>query len=255
MSHQFHAAARTGAILALALSAACELQPFAATRTEHYREPVSGIGNIVCTSRNGGIELRGVPGADGIGVETVITARGATEAAAEDHMKMLRVGIERRDGGLAIEGIVPSDFDSDWSASFEFRITAPPELVARLVSHNGGLSVDAMAGDLEATTHNGGIRVDASSHRLELSSHNGGVVVACRGEGPVEGSIRSHNGGVRVALGERTAVVAADSHNGGVSFTAAMVVKQRGERSLVAEKGQGGGDLVVESHNGGVDIR
>ncbi len=244
-----------GPLTLLVALSGCGALPFAAQRERSLTMSAAGVTRVTCTSGNGGIEVRGDPLAAAISVRARVQARGHSQDEAEARAEALRVTIEQHGSELEVVGVEPEDHDSNWSTTFEYLITAPPALAQNLTSHNGSIVVEAMIGDLQALTHNGRVRAHTAAKVLALETHNGSIEVALDGNGPVQGSITTHNGAIDLQLGSRTAIVAADTSNGGVHAAEAFAVQQRDDNSMVVEAGHGGGQLEVATHNGRIEIR
>lgn len=243
------------AVLCALTIPACSVCNFEAQRQRSTRTPAAGLNSLSCTSHNGGIEIVGVAGAETVEIEAMLRARGETQDEAEEHVDRLDVSVERRGAELVIAGVRPGGFSDRWNAVFAFRITAPPELAQNLTSHNGGVTVEAMAGELAATTHNGRIRVSTRSSAIAVETHNGSIELELLGAGPVAGSLTTHNGAIEVHLGERAAVVDASTQNGRVDVQGAFAVRRQEKDEVELVAGQGGGKLSIVTHNGGVSIR
>jgi DUF4097 and DUF4098 domain-containing protein YvlB len=154
---------------------------------------------------------------------------------------------------LAVLGKVEGDAAPAWE-SFAFRIEVPAALAANLESHNGDIEVRGLAGEIAVVSHNGRIAIEAAAPRVRATSHNGGLALDLRGAGPVDATLETHNGEVDLRLGERTAAIEAETHNGGFEATGLedQVVT---ERTLRGKRGSGGGMVRIATHNGGIRIR
>jgi hypothetical protein len=241
-------------LLLFALTA-CNVPAFVAQRQRELREPATGLLSLSCRTDNGGIEVRGVAGADAIAIRVVMQARGDSRAEADANVAKLDVAVERHGAELALRGVWPDELDEDCSPSFAFTIEVPPELALQLVSHNGGLRAFDVSGDLHAGTHNGRIEARTGAGTVDLESHNGPIELQLDGTGPVRGHVRSHNGAVAVDLGGRAAEVLASTHNGTIAVARPEVETDRSDNSVLLRVGGGGSELQLITHNGDVTVR
>lgn len=232
----------------------CSFANYRAERTLDRSESAEGLAALVCTTHNGAITVRGIPGRDSIGVSAQLIAHGESEEDARDHVAQLDVRLERSGNELVIKSVAPSSLPWNASPTFAYTIDAPTGLALRLETHNGHVDVRGATSEIQVMTHNGGVRADIGSDSLQIETHNGEIELRLQGSGPVRGTLTSHNGGIEVDLGPRAAVVEASSHNGQLNASGGRV-EYRSERQMRSVHGEGGGELRVETHNGGVRVR
>jgi len=245
---------RHAAALSLLLLSACSWPRFEARRELSRDDGAAGLASIECSSHNGAIEVVGVPGAARVAVTAALSARGASAAAAQQHVEMLDVELVRRGDALVVAGVVPTTFDDGWQATFAYRIEVPPGLSLKLRTHNGEIVVQAMDGEVDASSHNGGIRAATRGGAIALLTHNGAIDLDLLGTGAVRGDVRSHNGGIALRLGDRAAVVDASSNNGALVAVGKFAVRSHRDGVLRLVSGEGGGQLSLATHNGPIEI-
>lgn len=232
----------------------CTFVRHRAERDTQRSEVAEGLGLVACTSHNGSIVVRGVPGKATVDVTARLTAQARSEAAARELLESLDVEVARSGDELVVRGIVPPTTSWGSDASFAFTIEAPAELALRLVTHNGAVESTGSAGDLRVVTHNGGVRIHCDSPTVDITTHNGGIAIVCNGSGAVAGSATTHNGSIDVDLGARSATVDAATRNGRLDASGVRV-ETSGRHELRAISGDGAGALRVRTHNGSVRVR
>ncbi len=200
---------------------------------------------------------------------------GWTADEAEKAMEALEVFVEPAGAGTQKLGYRWKGLKApSWNASVSFDIHAPGGIDLAGQTHNGQVKVVALQGDLEfkthngeisattsgevmaVRTHNGGIKATFAGKQLDLRTHNGSVtadLTACAG---VEGKIETHNGGVDILVGEATSLnLDCRTHNGGIRCTVPLESVETTRRTLHGKLGSGGGNLVVQTHNGDVRVK
>lgn len=232
----------------------CTFVQHRAERDTQRSEVADGLLRVSCTSHNGAIKVRGVPGKATVDVTAKLTAFGKSDGEARELVERLDFEVARSGDELVVRGIEPTSMPWGAGASFAFTIEAPAELVLRLVTHNGAVESTGSAGDLSVVTHNGGIRVRGAASSVELTTHNGAIALDCEGSGALNGSVTAHNGSVDVDLGARSTTVEAATRNGRLDVSGVRVESSR-RHELRAVAGDGAGALRVRTHNGSVRVR
>lgn len=246
----------------------CQMREQTASASGHFS--VEGL-------HNGSVTVRGTKRND-----VLVRMRVEADAHSEREAKDLfgRIHTHVTPGRFTVDGPGQPDnlfswfFDTGWSVSVEVMV--PNQTDLKLVTHNGAIRADEIAGRVQAESHNGGIRLDNVTGDVRFESHNGSVVVT-RAGGSVEGS--SHNGGIEIDVtgtSTSTRAVRAESHNGGVNLALPatfnahvstntdnggvrsdfpMPPNRRGEARREFDLGSGGGSVRISTHNGGIRLR
>jgi DUF4097 and DUF4098 domain-containing protein YvlB len=139
----------------------------------------------------------------------------------------------------------------------DYRITLPREARVRVQNVNGGLTIEGLSGELDASTVNGGIDITEASGAVEASSVNGGIRTAYR-TWSADG--RHHfstvNGGITVTAPPSTGGrLEAKTVNG--SIDNGLPLEATGRRSrhrLEGRLGPGHGSLSLETINGSIRL-
>lgn len=162
-------------------------------------------------------------------------------------------GIEIHDSGGRIRA--ESREEDNWSVSY--RIKAPRNTDLELESHNGGVSVAGIMGQLRIETHNGGLSLDSVAGDVVARTRNGGVHVELAGD-RWEGEgldVETRNGGVKLEMSESySAELETGTVNGRIKIDFPVIVSGEIGRSLNTTLGSGGAPIRVKTRNGGVRI-
>lgn len=242
--------------------------------TEQLNIDSSGLAEFQIRSHNGEVSYAGESDAGQISVSARKRGGGRTQEDAELALDNIEVYVESKGAGVQRLGWRwKTSKRSNWGGDVSFTVTGPSRMSLDVQTHNGKLALNKIDGKIRAVTHNGRVDVQASGESLYAHSHNGGVsadfnggsvniethngpiVAELRAAGPVGGKIRTHNGSVRVGFGrEAAAIVSCRTHNGGIRSELPGPVDATRTR-LRATVGEGGADLAVTTHNGGIKLQ
>lgn len=204
--------------------------------------------------RNGGIRVIGENRSDVL-VRACIQAWAKDDAAARSLAKSIRIetgSTVRAEGG---------DDETHWSVSYE--ILVPRSTNLKLTTHNGGIGISSVEGNMEFDANNGGIRLNDIAGSVKGRTRNGSLRVKLSGNG-WKGSgldVETRNGGVQLSMPENYAArIETGTVNGGFkSDFDALKVERDGNRwnrssRVNANLNGGGATLRVLTTNGGVEI-
>jgi hypothetical protein len=200
---------------------------------------------------NGGIDVVGTGGSE-VRVRAKVSAGAHTEAEARALASEVRIETSPT---IRAEG--PSTGRREhWSVSF--RLEVPRRSGLSLRSHNGGVSIADVDGDIEFETTNGGVSLSGLSGHVTGRTTNGGLSVRLAGtEWSGEGlDAQTTNGGVTLAVpAGYNAHLEASTVNGGLNIGFPVTVQGNLRRRLSVDLGRGGRPIQVETTNGGVVVR
>ncbi|MCR9244383.1 MAG: DUF4097 domain-containing protein [bacterium] len=239
----------------LVLATSCSFPQHLAKGVVEDSVPAAGLNRLKCHTHNGSIRIEARPGAPTVSYRVEMAVRGHTPEEARDNLSAMRVA-PRTDGDeLTLRG----EYDAHvrgMSPQFSFVVEAPPELAARLVTHNGSIQVVDRVGPVNAETHNGRIRCSTSNRDFRLETHNGSIELDVAADGPLDGKVITHNGSVRLSIPTAAdASVAARTHNGHITVDRPASAISRSRGRFDCKLGDGSGLVVVRTHNGNVVIR
>lgn len=200
---------------------------------------------------NGGIEVQGTDRSD-IRVRAKVSAGARSEAEARALASEVRIETSPT---IRVEGPSTSRREH-WSVSF--RLEVPLRSALSLRSHNGGISIAHVNGEIEFETTNGGVSLSGLSGQVKGRTTNGGLSVRLAGtEWSGEGlDAQTTNGGVTLAVpAGYNAHLEASTVNGGMQIEFPVTVQGDIRRRLSVDLGRGGRPIQVETTNGGVVVR
>jgi hypothetical protein len=223
-------------------------------KSEHFCEvrevTIAATGMLsVQGSPNGGIRVTGADRRDVL-VRAMVQTWSDDEDEAREAAQQIVI---RTDGEIRAEG---PDRDSDRGWSYE--IFTPRDTDLMLETHNGGIAIYSVRGDVDFETTNGGVKLDGLAGNVLGRTTNGGVEATLTGD-TWEGDafdVRTTNGGVRLRVPtEYSARLEASTTNGGIHIDFPVTVQGRiGRRNISTTLGSGGPLVRVGTTNGGVHV-
>lgn len=202
---------------------------------------------------NGGISVHGWDRAN-IQVVAMVQASAESEAEARDIAK----GINVVATGSEIRADGPDSRNrQSWSVSYDIYVPRSTNLT--LTANNGGVSIESIAGSINAETENGGLSLSDVHGDVRGRTVNGGINADLTGDRWVGGGLdlRTSNGGVRLTIPSNySATLEAGTVNGSVNVDFPMTIQGRiGEKQFTTTLGAGGATVRATTTNGGVTIR
>ena len=244
-------------------------------QTQEINFETAGLAALEVRTHNGGISFESQTTAhDTADVVVTKKAGGITQAEADKAMAAIEVYSTREaDGTQRLGWKWDGVKHPNWSTSISFEIHAPGNIRFDGETHNGGINVDGVTGDVKVVTHNGAVEVVSKDGKLHAETHNGSVgvdyagsdvnVITHNGEvvadltrcGSVSGTIATHNGAVQVVVGDSTSTnLSCEKHNGSIRCEAPLSGIRHSRYGLAGKLGDGSGQLDVSTHNGSVKI-
>lgn len=205
----------------------------------------------VDAGKNGGIRVEGW-NRDEIRLRVKVVANARTEAAAEELARAVTI-----ETGATIHPEVPEARRRAW-ASVSFELMVPRRSDLALETHNGGISIAAVAGDVTFRALNGGVELVDLAGRIQGHTTNGGLEIHLTGtEWQGDGlDVETTNGGVELVIPDGySARLETGTVNGKLYFDFPVTVQGRLDRRLEADLGRGGRTIRAVTTNGGVEVR
>lgn len=206
-----------------------------------------------------------------------ITRKGGGKNMEEAKLALaaMEVYVEPGEGGLQRVGYRwNTERSPNWNASIDVSILGPVAVDLDAESHNGGINVRGVRGNVKLVTHNGRIKASSGGGALTVDTHNGGieavyagpsisvkthngsVVVDLREAAAVGGAITTHNGGIVLAVSDKTsAMLSGETENGSVTIDVPLAEAKSSRYTVSGKLGAGGETLTLETHNGGIRVR
>lgn len=201
--------------------------------------------------QNGGIKIEGWSRNE-ILVRAKVTAHARTESAAERLAEETEIRTAR-----TILADVPDTGRKEW-VSVSYQLFVPRRSNLSLETHNGGISIENVAGDLSFDALNGGVHLADLAGDVRGQTTNGGVNVELSGDA-WEGDgldVRTTNGGVKIYVpDDYSADLETSTVNGKVEVDFPVTVRGRIDSRISTTLGNGGKTIRVKTTNGSVKVR
>jgi len=201
---------------------------------------------------NGGIRVFGESRRDvRLVAEVWATARDADRA--QELMEEIRI---QTDGGMVESDGPETGRRESWGVSW--RVFVPHGTDLDLTTHNGGIAISEVDGEVRFDALNGGVTLAGMAGDVRGSTVNGGVKVELEGMS-WDGAgldVTTVNGGVQLEMAEGySAELETGTVNGRIDTEIAMEVRGRVSKTLRTQLGDGGAPIRVATTNGSVQIR
>lgn len=236
---------------------ACDSDSGGAERSRHceIREWTIPAARLIAVDagRNGGVRVKGSNRSD-----VLVRAKVQTRAPEGMDAQSIAPQIQVSTAGGRIAASAP-DFGRGHSWSVSFEVLVPSRADLDLKAHNGGISIEDVAGDIGFETVNGGVSLNRLAGNVHGATRNGGLNIEMAGdrwEGR-EFRAETQNGGIQLTVPERySARLEASTVNGRVRLdrTDAGVVGGS-ERNVNVTLGSGGPLVRATTQNGGIVVK
>ncbi len=218
------------------------------------RDQTMGAGPLtIDAGQNGGIQVEGWDRNE-IRIQSIVRANASTQARARE----LAAAVQIQAGGGRVSATGPDTDRREWW-SVSFRVNVPRKNDLDLTAHNGGITINGVAGNLRFDTNNGGVKLSDLAGNVRGSTNNGGLTLALAGHG-WEGDgidVATTNGGVTLSIPEGyNAQLEARTMNGGfrTDYPLTITGELNMRRGINTTLGSGGAPVRVRTTNGGVKI-
>jgi hypothetical protein len=202
--------------------------------------------------QNGGISVKAWERND-ILVRYRIQTQAATQAEADNLASQVRVTT----AGNQVRAEGPEQMKrTHWDVSYE--IFVPRQQNLALKTHNGGIAISGVRGQIEFDAINGGVSLKQLGGNVKGETVNGGLSVELAGNNwDGEGlNVRTTNGGLSVSVPDNySAHLDTGTVNGGFVVSPSIAEVVRGTKQLSLNLGSGGTNLRIHTTNGGVSIK
>jgi hypothetical protein len=143
-----------------------------------------------------------------------------------------------------------------WSVSFEVFVPRSADLTVK--THNGGIAIADVRGNIEFDAVNGGVHLKNLGGDVEGRTKNGGLNIELSGNrwDGARLDARTTNGGINVSMPQAySAHLETATVNGHINTDMEMTVHGSIGKNLTADVGSGGPTIHVETTNGGVNFK
>ncbi len=203
--------------------------------------------------QNGGIRVEGWD-RDEIQVRAIVSATARTEDAAREHVREVTIDT---DGTIRADIPRRTGSGNDWT-SVSFELLVPRTSNLSLGTHNGGIHIAEIEGDIRFEALNGGVKLIDLAGDVRGETTNGGVEIYLAGSEWVGEAldVETTNGGVEIRVPENySARLEAATTNGGIRFDFPVMVHGKLDDKVSIDLGDGGNRIRAVTTNGGVRVR
>jgi Toastrack DUF4097 len=223
----------------------------------HHTYPLSANGEVELSNINGPVHITGWD-------RNEVKVDAVKYAHSKQRLDEAKIKVEASGSRVSIETQYP-ERDHDWSnhgydnpASVEYTLTVPRNArLAKIELINGGLDIQGVTGQVEASCINGRLVARGLSGRLELSTVNGTLEAGLDQVSNSSVELSSVNGTVSLTLpSDAQAELEVSTVHGGIDNDFGLKADRHHwvGSDLRAQLGKGGTRIKVSSVNGGIEI-
>ena len=204
---------------------------------------------------NGGVSIKGWDNASVL-VRSKVEAYGVDDATAKSIGAQVRVNWSA--GQVSASG-PEMTHDQSWAVSYEVFVPRNADL--SLKTHNGGISIADVRGNIQFDALNGGVNLKNLAGDVEGQTKNGGLNITLSGNrwDGAKLDARTTNGGINLSMpASYNAHFETATVNGHLNANFDMTVHgnlSELSRKLSTDIGSGGPTIHVETTNGGVNVK
>ncbi len=204
---------------------------------------------------NGGVSIKGWDSASVL-VRSKVQTYAADDASAKSLSSQIRINWSA--GQVSASGPEMSH-DQNWAVSYEVFVPRNADL--SLKTHNGGISIADVRGNIQFDALNGGVNLKNLAGDVEGTTKNGGLNITLAGNrwDGTKLDARTTNGGISLSMpANYNAHFETATVNGHLNANFDMTVRGNiGDisRKLSTDLGAGGPTIHVETTNGGVNVK
>ena len=216
-------------------------------------QTLPSIGRLSVEGHNGGATVKGWLRNDVL-VRARVDATAENQGAAD--ILASRVFVETS-GGLVRSTGPDSTDNSGWSVSYEIFVPQNTDLSVK--THNGGVTITDVRGQIHFEGHNGGVNLKRVDGDVSGNTHNGSIQVEMAGPSWQGRQLETstYNGGISVAMPAGfSAHFQAETSSGYIhSEFPITVTGELRSRRLDTNIGSGGPLIHLTTHNGQVLLK
>lgn len=205
----------------------------------------------VDAGQNGGISVEGWD-RDEIRIRAKVVAMARDADEARERVRAVRI-----DTDGTIEADVPRPGRNAW-AWVSYEVMVPHRSNLDLETHNGGIHIEDVAGEVSFRAVNGGVSLEGLAGDVRGRTTNGGLAIALDGDrwNGAGLDVETTNGGVELVVPDGySARLETRTVNGKVYFDFPVTVQGRIDREFSTDLGEGGARIRAVTTNGAVEVR
>jgi hypothetical protein len=234
----------------------CDNRGYDGDRARHCdirEQTLPSVGRFSVEGHNGGATVKGWLQSDVL-VRARVDSAAETQATAD----LLASRVSLDSGAGQVRSMGPDSVDNSWwSVSYEIFVPQATDLSVK--THNGGVTVSDVRGQIRFDAHNGGVHLKRVAGDVGGATYNGGIEVELMGSiwDGRQLEVSTYNGGIIVAMpAGYSAHFQAETSSGRIQSDFPITVS--GEvrpRQLDTNIGSGGPLIHLTTHNGQVTLK
>jgi DUF4097 and DUF4098 domain-containing protein YvlB len=210
---------------------------------------------------NGGVSIKGWD-SPSVLVRSKVEASAADDASAKSLASQIHVDWSAgqvKASGPEMQQSRNGDRNQNWSVSYEVFVPRNADL--SLKTHNGGISIADVRGNIQFEALNGGVNLKNLAGDVEGNTKNGGLNITLAGTrwDGTKLDARTTNGGINISMPQNySAHFETATVNGHLNTDLPMTVHGNVSdisKRLSTDIGSGGPTVHVETVNGGVNLK
>jgi hypothetical protein len=227
-----------------------------ATEEWTHTYQLSPGGQVRIGNTNGRVDVIGVEGST-VEVRAQKVAHAATDEGARELLPRIKIYEDAKSDRIVVETEHMGGFMIGVGYEVRYDVKVPKNAVLELTTTNGVVSVNNLAGKVNAHTTNGGVRATNLSGAVEARSTNGSVNVDMASVGGERIRLQTTNGSVSLTVpADAKADVSATWTNGGISLSDIKLDQtERSRRSFEGRMNGGGTPIELHTTNGRIRLR
>jgi len=234
----------------------CDNRGYQGDRARHCdirEQTLPSVGRLSVEGHNGGATIKGWLRSD-----VLVRARVYSAAETQGAADLLASLVSIDSGGGQVRSMGPDSVDNSWwSVSYEIFVPQATDLSVK--THNGGVTISDVRGQIRFDAHNGGVHLKRVAGDVGGGTHNGGIEVELMGSlwDGRQLEVSTHNGGITVAIPEGySAHIQAETSSGRIQSDLPITVSgELRPRRLDTNIGSGGSLIHLTTNNGQVTLK
>ncbi len=221
-------------------------------------------GKVLVQNINGRVEVEGWA-KNTVLIEAVKKVKASDKSEASEYLDAIKIRIDRSDDEIRVKTKMPHLSNSFWdwifgsavSGSVSYRVMVPAQTNLDLVTTNGHIGIQNVAGKIEVKTTNGKIEGENISGVVRAITTNGSIEFTFdKIDGESSMYFLTTNGGITVVLPEDVNCdINAATTNGSISSDFPLEIKGKYNSRKVNGKVNSGGPLLkLRTTNGSIRI-
>ena len=234
----------------------CDSRDYDHDRARHCdirEQALPSGGRLSVEGHNGGVTVKGW-----LRGEVLVRARVDSVAETQADADLLASQVSIDSSGGQVRSMGPDAHDNSWwSVSYEIFVPQTTDLSVK--THNGGVAISDVRGQIRFDTYNGGVHLKRLAGDVGGGTHNGGIKVELMGSlwDGRQLEVTTYNGGIALVMPTGySAHVQAETSSGRIQSDFPITVSgETRPRRLDTDLGSGGPLIHLTTHNGQVALK